>query len=219
MARILALDAATEACSVALIDGERRFARFEVQPRQHAKLLLPMVDAVMQEAGLRPAELDALAVGRGPGSFTGVRIAVATAQGLAFAAGLPCIPVSNLLALAQASGLPEGELGVMAIDARMSEVYWALCRRTEGRLQLETEERVEAMTAVQWSPEPRVCAAGTGWEQRELCGQSDEIGDCRPDCLPSAEAIAEIALGEWQRGETVKAENLMPVYLRNQVTG
>lgn len=219
MARLLALDAATEACSVALIDGEKRYQRFEVQPRQHARLLLPMVESIMQEAGLQPTELDALAVGRGPGSFTGVRIAISTAQGLAYAAQLPCIPVSNLLALAQAANLAEGELGVMAIDARMSEVYWALCAKKEGRLQLISEERVEAMSRVRWPDSHRVHVAGTGWAQRELCPQSSQINVCDSELLPSAAAIAEIAMLEWQRGETVAAEQLIPVYLRNQVTG
>ncbi len=219
MARILALDAATEACSVALIDGEKRYQRFEVQPRQHAKLLLPMVESILQEAGLQPSDLDALAVGRGPGSFTGVRIAVSTAQGLAYAAQLPCIPVSNLLALAQAAKLEEGELGVMAIDARMSEVYWALCAREQGRLLLKSEERVEPMSAVRWPESDRGRGVGTGWTQAEHCPQSEQRQNLDADCLPSAEAIADIALEQWQGGETVSAEQLIPVYLRNQVTG
>lgn len=219
MTRILALDAATEACSVALIDGEKRYQRYEVQARQHARLLLPMVESVMAEAGLQPSQLDALAVGRGPGSFTGVRIAVSTAQGLAYAAQCPCIPVSNLLALAQAAQLEEGELGVMAIDARMSEVYWALCAKEQGRWVLKSEERVEAMSKVQWPTAERVRGAGTGWTQADECPQSSTLLDCDVGLLPSAEAIAEIALDLWHRGETVDAEQLMPVYLRNQVTG
>ncbi len=142
--KLLAIETATDTCSAALwIDGEL-CERFEVAPQRQSELILPMMDALLAEAGLRPAQLDALAFGRGPGSFTGVRIATGVAQGVAFAAGLPVVGVSTLAALAQ------GHLGatgcrrvLAAYDARMGEVYWAACEADgEGVMRVSGEELV-----------------------------------------------------------------------------
>lgn len=124
-AKILAIDTATENCSVALLVNDRVISRSEVAPRDHTKKVLPMVDEVLKEAGLTLQDLDALAFGRGPGSFTGVRIGIGIAQGLAFGAELPMIGVSTLAAMAQASYRLHGATNAaVAIDARMGEVYW-----------------------------------------------------------------------------------------------
>ncbi|HAS63934.1 MAG TPA: tRNA (adenosine(37)-N6)-threonylcarbamoyltransferase complex dimerization subunit type 1 TsaB, partial [Vibrio sp.] len=132
-AKILALDTATENCSVALLVNDQVYVRSEVAPRDHTKKILPMVDEVLKEAGVTLAELDALAFGRGPGSFTGVRIGIGIAQGLAFGADLPMIAVSTLEAMAQGSYRVSGATEVAAaIDARMSEVYWGRYRRQEN---------------------------------------------------------------------------------------
>jgi tRNA threonylcarbamoyladenosine biosynthesis protein TsaB len=131
--RLLALDTASAQCSVALLDGDRLLTRAVATARDHAKLLLPMVDEVLKEAGLRLASLDGIAFGRGPGSFTGVRIAAAVTQGLAAGAGLPVLPVSDLRALAEAArnAWPAGAVPVSrwllaCMDARMGELYWGL---------------------------------------------------------------------------------------------
>jgi tRNA threonylcarbamoyladenosine biosynthesis protein TsaB len=131
--RLLALDTASAQCSVALLDGDRLIQRAMATARDHAKLLLPMVDEVLKEAGLRLDSLDGIAFGRGPGSFTGVRIAAAVTQGLAAGAGLPVLPVSDLRALAEAAraALPSGAAPtsrwlLACMDARMGELYWAL---------------------------------------------------------------------------------------------
>ena len=121
--KLLAFETATEACSVALyLDGEVR-ERFEVAPRRHAELALPMAQALLDEAGIARAQLDAIAVGRGPGAFTGVRLAIALAQGIALALDRPVVPVSTLAVLA--AGAPaDGPARILAaIDARMGEVY------------------------------------------------------------------------------------------------
>ena len=123
--KILALDTATENCSVALLVDDKVYVRSEVAPRDHTKKILPMVDEVLKEAGLTLAELDALAYGRGPGSFTGVRIGIGIAQGLAFGADLPMIGVSTLEAMAHSKGLAtakDGELVSGAVQAHQANL-------------------------------------------------------------------------------------------------
>jgi tRNA threonylcarbamoyladenosine biosynthesis protein TsaB len=144
--KLLAIDAATEACSAALLVDGTLLARYEVIGRGHAERLLPMVDELLAEAGLSLTALDALAFGRGPGAFTGVRIAVGLAQGLAFGAGLPVVPVSNLAALgrlaldeASAAGVPV-DRALACLDARMNEVYWAeVVARADGGVDVRQE--------------------------------------------------------------------------------
>ncbi|UCE90616.1 MAG: tRNA (adenosine(37)-N6)-threonylcarbamoyltransferase complex dimerization subunit type 1 TsaB, partial [Pseudomonadota bacterium] len=127
--KLLAIETATEACSVALaVDGDVR-DRFEIAPRGHAGLVLPMAKALLAEAGLGLRELDALVFGRGPGAFTGLRIAAGVVQGLAYGAELPVVPVSSLATLAQGVSAQTGASDVLAVfDARMGEVYWGAFR-------------------------------------------------------------------------------------------
>ncbi|NNJ83882.1 MAG: tRNA (adenosine(37)-N6)-threonylcarbamoyltransferase complex dimerization subunit type 1 TsaB, partial [Gammaproteobacteria bacterium] len=132
--KILAIDTATDACSVSLhMDGQYRDSH-EIAPRKHAEILLPRIEALLSAAALSPRDLDALAFGRGPGAFTGVRIATGVIQGLAFGADLPVVPISSLHALAQGAWRERGEKNILAaFDARMGEVYW-------GAYQLDTTE-------------------------------------------------------------------------------
>ncbi len=124
--RILALDTATEACSVAVLDGDRVYASFELCARDHTRRILPLVQQLLAVAGLTLHQMDALAFGCGPGSFTGVRIGVGIAQGLALGADLPVIGISTLQTMAQSAWrLQQSEQVLAAIDARMGEVYWA----------------------------------------------------------------------------------------------
>ena len=142
--RILAIETATEACSAALyVDGEVS-ERFQLAPREHALLILPMIDALLVDAGMSLGALDAVAYGRGPGSFTGVRIAASVAQGVAFAADLPVVAVSTLASLALGAMSATGQHSVMsALDARMNEVYWGLYEREPAGLpRLQGEECV-----------------------------------------------------------------------------
>jgi tRNA threonylcarbamoyladenosine biosynthesis protein TsaB len=222
-ARILAVEASSAACSAALaMDGSLR-VRFEVAPRAHAARLLPMVEALLAEAGIGLAGLDALAFGRGPGSFTGLRIAAGLVQGLAFGADRPVVPVSSLAALAQAA---EAQRVVAAFDARMAEVYLGAYRRgPDGLVQPLGEEQVAAPERV------AVPAGGAGWvavgEGWQAHGEAlrarlepalGAIQVLEVPRYPSAREIALLAVAGLARGEAVAAEKAIPVYLRDRVT-
>lgn len=220
--KILALDTATEACSAALlVDGALR-ERFEIAPRAHARLLLPMLEGLLDEAGLRPAQLDAVAFGRGPGSFTGVRIAASVAQGIAFAADLPVVPVSTLAALAWPVLQSQGEVQVFAaIDARMGEIYCAAYGRADGpALRVLSEEQVTPAAAVCVPAGAAWYGVGSGWAVYEAMlrphfGASLQARDAQ--ALPHAAAIAALAVLDVAAGRTLPAEQALPVYLRNKV--
>ena len=221
--KILAIDTATEACSAALyLDGEIS-QHYRVAPREHSHIILPMIEQLLTDAGLKLAELDALAFGRGPGSFMGVRIAAGVTQGIAFAWNLPVVPVSTLAAIAQTAYLQTGASQVLsAIDARMNEVYWGAYRLSENDcMQLDGKEYVIAPKQVPVSGDGGWTGAGSGWSAygdaltaavgaERLTGQLD-------DCLPSADAIARLAVVDYQAGRTVPAAKAVPVYLRDNV--
>lgn len=221
--RILALDTATEACSAALwLDGEIS-ARFEICPREHTRRILPLVDSLLAEAGIGLRQLDALAYGRGPGSFTGVRIGIGITQGLALGADLPMIGISTLAALAQGAWRQTGIDRVFAaIDARMGEVYWASYRRDgDGRwLGGESEavikpdqlaSSVDGLSGV-WA------SAGTGWETYPGLVQSPQL-QIRPGntSLPAAADMLPLAVYALAHGEALPVELAQPAYLRNEV--
>ena len=143
MSTLLALDTATEACSVALLHDGKVTSHYEVIPRLHAQKLLPMIQQLLADAGTTLQAVDAIAFGRGPGAFTGVRIAIGVVQGLAFALDRPVLPVSNLAVLAQRAYREQGVSQVAAaIDARMDEVYWGCYRETAGEMRLVGNEAV-----------------------------------------------------------------------------
>ncbi len=216
--KILAIETATEACSAALgIDGEI-IERYAVAPRRHAGLILNMVEELLAESGSSLAGLDALAFGRGPGGFTGVRIAAGVVQGLAFGAALPVIPVSTLAALAQAAGR-EGDAVLAAMDARMGEVYWGLFKKDEdnGVLPVNAEqvskpEQVQVPAGDDWH------GVGSAWHSygdvlnNNLSGRLKSV---RADCFPRAGCVLELALREFSAGNTVAPEQALPSYLRN----
>lgn len=211
--KILALDASSEACSVALYQNGRPVAeRYEVVPRQHTQKLLPQVDAVLSEAALTLGEVDAIAFGEGPGAFTGVRIATATAQGLAQAANKPLIGVSTLAALAWLA-LAEQAAGqrVMALlDARMQEYYFCAFERTETGIKPISEQGVCAPSKVP-SLDHIASLIGSGQSmQASLPSVYQDLGFS--DALPRAGAIAALASMAPTAGDG------MPVYLRNNVT-
>lgn len=221
--RLLAIETATEACSAALwLDGTIS-EQYQVAPRAHTALILPMIDELLATAGLRPQQLDAIAMGQGPGAFTGVRIAAGVAQGIACGADLPIVPISTLATLAQAEAEAsrlEGSTILAAIDARMGEVYWGVFSpAAHGLVVPLTDERVCAPAAVPAATEPWR-GVGTGWgrygEQLKarIGGQSLAI---LPNALPRAASLAQLAQAAWQAGEIVTPAAAQPVYLRNQV--
>ncbi len=218
--RILALDTATEACSAALLVGEELLERYEFAPRRHAALILPMIDAVLAEAGLRPAQLDALAFGRGPGSFTGVRIAVAITQGIAFALDLPVAPVSTLAAIASGVMRRDGVRQVaVAVDARMGEIYWgAYVVSAAGGVALEGDEQVCAPECTPVLEGHQWLGAGSGWAvYADALSRRTGAQTWRDDCYPRAGDIARLGALAGGRGNWVTAEQALPVYLRDTV--
>jgi len=219
--KLLAIETATEACSVALyIDGDVR-EDFRMAPREHARLVLGMADELLAEAGLKVTDLDALAFGRGPGAFTGVRIATSVVQGIAFAAELPVVPVSTLAALAQGGHREHGWTRIAAaIDARMNEVYWAIYECTEGLVQPVEEEVVCPPQAVALPEGERWYGIGSGWLSyadalTERLG--DRVSGALGEVYPHAQDIAVLAAEAISRGEAVSPEQALPVYLRDQV--
>ncbi len=225
--RLLAIDTATEACSAALhIDGAIT-TKYQVAPRKHAELILTMVDELLSESGVLLSQLDALAFGRGPGAFTGVRIATGVIQGLAMSADLPVVPVSTLAALAQGA-MTESKQLACAIDARMGEVYWALYQANDAAImQLVGEEIVCPPDSIRFFDSGDSVESdswfgvGSGWETygSELQNQmGDALAGFRLGDYPSAKAICALAIDAYQRGDTVDAAEALPVYLRDKVT-
>jgi len=224
--RILALDTATENCSAALLIDGQLHASEELIERGHAERILPMVDALLKQARQRLSELTAIAFGRGPGSFTGVRLAASVTQGLACGAGLGVVPVSDLRAVAQrALDLPAAPLRVLVCnDARMHEVYWACFERGPDALATAVDkERVGSPAGVvlppAWRDGGAAFGAGSGFaaypELRAAMPGSVSILSDR--LLPRATEIARLAVPEVRNGRLFRPEQALPVYLRDDV--
>ena len=224
--KLLAIDTATENCSVCYCDTEAgiRDEEAQVAPRRHAELLLPMVDALCRRHALALRQLDAICFGRGPGSFTGVRIAASAAQGLALGAGCRVRGVSTLQTLAAAAGaLVCDGLYVSAIDARMSEVYLGLWRARGGRMEAVGEERVlspaAAARCVQEAAQREggaVFYAGTGVELLADAGILTQIPK-NPVKFPGAGSIIDIVVQTFDTQELCDPQEALPVYIRNEV--
>jgi tRNA threonylcarbamoyladenosine biosynthesis protein TsaB len=220
--KLLAIETAAEACSAALyIDGEINL-RYKVQPRKHSELILPMLDELLQEAGVKTPQLDAVAFGYGPGSFTGVRIAAGVAQGVAFAADLPVVCVSTLAALAQGLFRTSGHSRVLpAFDARMQEVYWGCYQLEDSGLmraifpdEIAPAEQVTMPTGSAWH------GVGSGWESYgEILTRAlgAELKSVTPDLRCSAHDVALLGVAGFELGEAVSAERAVPQYLRDDV--
>ncbi len=220
---ILVIDTATEACSVALLHNEKITTLNELSPRSHTQRILPMVDELLNNAQIKLSDLDALAFGRGPGSFTGVRVGVSVAQGLAFGANLPVIPVSNLTTMAQqAYQQLNAENVICLIDARMNEVYFSQLTNTENGWQEVIHEQVcspeKAIEQINQSKVQNCVVVGTGWNAYPQFKEAN-LNVIETDItLPQAEFMLPLAQMELVQGKTQNALEIEPIYLRNEVT-
>ena len=221
MVTLLAIETSTDACSVALSHGSIVQETFVIQPREHNKILLPMVDEILKGLRLTFADLDALAFGVGPGSFTGLRLSAGVVQGLAFAANKPVIPVSSLAALAFSTGEYLGDHApqniITVIDARMQDVYFGAFRFDRGSLTRLAEDALlpaSQLTALAKNI-PDSIIVGDGWPADVAMPST---GKPMAAIYPHASAVLALAKERFHAGETVAAEQALPVYLRETVS-
>lgn len=220
--KLLAIDTSTEACSAALsIDGET-IERYEVAPRRHAELILPMVDSLLSEAGVTLSQMDALAFGRGPGAFTGVRIGTGVVQGLAFSVDRPVVPVSSLAALAYGALSEFNAENILAgIDARMGEVYWGVYRHADRSGVEPLVDEVVCSADETFLPESgNWVGVGTAWQGYSeilTARYGALLAEKHAEVFPRARYIAVLGMLGFAAGEAVSAEAAQPVYLRNEV--
>ena len=218
--KVLAIDAATEACSAALLSGNSLIERYELIGRGHAGRLLPMADELLRDAGLQLSDLDGIAFGRGPGGFTGIRVAAGIAQGLAAGAGLPIVPVSNLAAVAAGAGrAAQAERVLACMDARMGEVYWAAYENAVDIPRAVTPERLTAPAEVATPGDAGWHGAGHGFAAHpDIAARlATALAGVNEAALPRAGDIARIAAPELAAGRGLPAAMGQPVYLRHDV--
>lgn len=212
--QLLAIDTSTEYCSAALwLDGEIH-ARRTLAGQQHSSLLLPMVDELLRETGLALRQLDGIAYGAGPGSFTGLRIACAVTQGLAFGADLPVIGVSTLESIAEQAG---AERVLTVLDARMAEVYWAAYERSGTGWCCLLEPVLSAPEFVHVPYSGEWIGAGNGFATVPLPQLEGVLARIENHWVPDAAAIAALAAPALARGEGFDAALAAPIYLRDKV--
>ena len=223
---LLVIDTATEACSVALDVNGQVYSQFDVCPQQHSQRILPMIDQVLSEAGVTLTDLDYLGFGRGPGSFTGVRIATGIIQGLALGTELKVVGVSTLAAMAQqlislnGTAIKTTQTLAVAIDARMSEVYFAQFRMDNGMPILLGDEQVlspEYARSLLISDQA-IFAAGTGWDAYPKLSSELTISNEPSVLYPDAKFMLSLAKHAIQNGLVSDVEDITPVYLRDKVT-
>jgi tRNA threonylcarbamoyladenosine biosynthesis protein TsaB len=216
--KILALDTATDACSAALFIDGAITEEFVIAQQQHSQIILPMLDKLLSAAELKLNAIDAFAFGRGPGSFTGLRIAASVIQALAFAHNRPVIPVSTLQAMAKTAYRKSGSQHILAcLDARMHEIYYAaFVVNADCTLIAVTEETVCSPEKIKlpngnfnWH------GVGNGWTA--YAEELPTVSKIMPDIYPCAWDIALLAANDYRKNNVVGAEKAIPVYLRNNV--
>ena len=233
--KILALETSTHACSAALLEGTADnyscIERFELAPRKHTQLILPMIDSVLGEAGYGIHDMDVLAYGRGPGAFTGVRVATGVVQAVSYGADLPVAQISSLAAMAQAVQRQSDSVQsscshiLVANDARMGEMYFAAYELKKGFMSLHTSEQVIKPEALRQllqnnSFDEHWAAIGSGWQEYQdgLTDYIDKYQQLNKDFqFPHAQDVAYLAFKEYHSEHLVSAEKVRPVYLRDNV--
>lgn len=229
MTHILAIDTSTDACSVAILTPSGVKQTLLIAPREHTQRLLPSVEALLAEHSLALSQFDAIAFGVGPGSFTGLRIGLSTAQGLAYGADLPLIPISTLQAMAQTAlrlgTVNSGQTIIPAIDARMNEVYWSAYQHnsdTQQWLTLQDEAMAspEALAENTWfQSQSDVVAVGSGWHY--ACLSQQLALPAIIETYPEAYDIAVLAKQAWdEKGDDATMSPLaaVPTYMRNEIS-
>lgn len=205
MISLLAIDTTTQSCSVALLHEERLTSRFQIAPRQHTELILPMINELLAERQLVCGDVEAIAFAAGPGSFMGTRLAVGVAQGLAYALSIPLIPVSTLHILAQTAYEACGAKQVLSgWDARMGEVYWGIYACDNGMMQPQQADQLSMLSAVT-APDDHYMRVGNIW------GNDEAI------IYPQATALITLAKPRFKAGEVISALAVEPIYLRTAV--
>jgi len=223
---LLAVETATDACSVALLANGQTYSDHRIAPQQHARLLLPMIDQLLNSAGLRPCDLNAVVYGSGPGSFTGVRIAAAATQGIAFAHDIPTVGVSSLQAIAQGVYRETGAVNIIAmIDARMSEVYWgAYAMNNDGVMHSIGKDQVcrpNTVALADFDSSKKWVCAGSGADNyyEQIKGSALRTLELKRvvNQWPSAIDMLPIAKLRVAAGMAVPAAEAVPVYVRDKV--
>lgn len=222
--KLLALDTSSVACSVAISIDDAIFERYEEQPREHTRLLLPMIREALKEAGAELSELDAIVLGNGPGSFIGMRIAASVAQGMAYGSGLGIVPVSSLAAVA-AEVFAEGDAAEVVVtqDAHMNEVYLGVFARGSDNLPIplfpERLQSQEAIAELKHAAEGPRIAAGAGWQRYPtLLASNIDSFDAVSDRLhPRARNLLGLGAHNLETGLSVAPAEILPAYLRQKV--
>lgn len=216
MPTILALETSTELASAALLHGDQLIARESSGVKTHSQTILPMIQGLLAQAGITLAQCDAIAFGAGPGSFTGVRTACGIAQGLAFGAGLPVIPIVTLQAMAQGCRDASGATDVLALlDARMDEIYWAQYHFSDG-WRTVVEPTLSSLSGMPPLENLTVCGNGLSVYAERL-GLQLPAENSLPEIMPHAKHVAQLARIEFVANRTVAPRDAQPIYLRNKV--
>ena len=216
---LLAIETATECCSVALTINGEVLERYQHAPRLHAELLLPWVESVLAEAMVGFASLDGIAFSRGPGSFTSLRIGIGVVQGLAWASDRPVIPVSSLAATAQSAASEGINSALVALDARMDEVFTGTFEINHNGIMIPVaDEKVCSPQDVQSPGNSETYGVGIGFDRyTALNGLSKCLAGVRPDTWPTASSVLKLAQEWLLDNEALPADQAQPVYLRDNV--
>lgn len=230
MTTILAIDTSSERCSVALLHEGRIYARGKDIPREHTLHLLPMVDELLAETALSLPQLDAIAYGKGPGSFTGLRITMGMVQGLAFGADKPVVPVSTLESMAldawqtHAEETASAQNILVTMDARMQEVYWGVFRLAADSLAIVEPEQVGAVNApldylAQADADNRIWCCGNGFSKLnvDILNEATQVSQYWDNIAPRAEVIVQRASALYAKGHSCAIDEAPLTYLRNEV--